>query len=58
MEAMKKAMRTKDSHDVQNTLVSVKQAGYQCGRREGKADDAPRWFAKLGTRKKATKTQN
>ena len=58
MDQMMKALKAKDTHQVQNTLVSVKQAGYQCERRlVGKGDDAvARWFAKPGRKTAKTKT--
>src|SRR5947209_13494368 len=56
MDEMMKALKAKDTHVVQNTLTSVKQAGYECERRViGKGDDAvARWFAKLATAKSRT----
>ena len=53
MDELMKAIRASNSHDVQNTLVSVRQAGYSWNRAVGK-DELARWFVKAPQRKART----
>src|SRR5438067_13806126 len=50
MSEMMKALQSSDPHHAQNTMVSIRGAGYAVERRIGK-DGTSRWFAKASTAK-------
>src|SRR2546423_127558 len=54
MAEMMKALRTKDEHEIRNTVQTCKNAGYRIDRVAGK-DELPRWKAMSTARKPTTK---